>query len=164
MFHCLFSASIHYLNRWWLFVNLSTRNRLKLFFFRISNPNILIQENAFDNVICKMGLILPRPQCVENRCRLVTYSWTNIQFNSNLARPHHRTYLHDHDLHAKCLLFGHKTADSDVEFVIESRFVIMRQLSPSYSQLRLLSSPISEYSTYRNWVVMPSWDFVTTTD
>ena len=34
-------------------------------FSEIVNPNIFIQENAFESVVCEMAAILSRPQCVK---------------------------------------------------------------------------------------------------
>ena len=36
-----------------------------VFFYR--NSNIFIEENTFENVVCKMSAILSRPQCVKHR-------------------------------------------------------------------------------------------------
>ena len=52
----------HYLNQRPLIVNQISRDIFKLNF--IWNVQAFIQENAFENVICKMAAILSRPQCV----------------------------------------------------------------------------------------------------
>ena len=46
----------HYLNQCWNIVNWTPRTKLQ-------NSCIFIQENPFQNVICKMAAILSRPQC-----------------------------------------------------------------------------------------------------
>ena len=59
----------HYLNQCWNIVNWTLRNKLQLNW----NPNIFVQENAFENV-CKMASILSRPQCAK---------WEKIQQNNS---------------------------------------------------------------------------------
>ena len=53
----------HYLNQWWRIVNRSFRNKLQW----NSNQNIklFIDENAFENVICKRAAILSRERWVK---------------------------------------------------------------------------------------------------
>ena len=57
------SAPCHYLDQCWNIVNSKLRNKmqwnLKL------NSYIFIQENAFENAVCEMAIILSRPQCVD---------------------------------------------------------------------------------------------------
>ena len=55
-------APIHYLNQCWHIVNWTLGDKLKWIFNQ--NSNILIQANAFENVICKMASSLSQPQCV----------------------------------------------------------------------------------------------------
>ena len=55
------SAPSHYLNQWWDIVNWNLRNKFQWNLER--NSYIFIQENAFENVVCKMAVILSRPQC-----------------------------------------------------------------------------------------------------
>ena len=54
-------ATSHFLNEWWIIANKTLGNK-----FQIGNQNttIFIQENWFENVVCKMAAILFRPQCV----------------------------------------------------------------------------------------------------
>ena len=54
------SAPSHYLNHCWNIVNRTLRNKLQWNFNQ--NLYIFIQENAFDNVVCKIGAILSRRQ------------------------------------------------------------------------------------------------------
>ena len=56
-------ATSHYLNQCWNIVNWILENKLQWDFNR--NSNIFIQENAVQNVVCKMASILSRPQCVK---------------------------------------------------------------------------------------------------
>ena len=52
----------HYLNQWCNIVDSTLGNKLQWNINRISN--ILIQENAFECVVCKMATILSQPRCV----------------------------------------------------------------------------------------------------
>ena len=52
----------HYLNQCWFIANQILRNNIQWNFNR--KLNIFIQENAFQNVVCKMVTILSWPQCV----------------------------------------------------------------------------------------------------
>ena len=52
----------HYLNQCWNIVDWTLRNIFQSNFNR--NWNIFIQENALENVVCKMSSILSQPQCV----------------------------------------------------------------------------------------------------
>ena len=56
------SAPSHYLNQCWNTVNWTPSNKLQWNVNR--NSYIFIQENPFENVVCKMAAILSRPQCV----------------------------------------------------------------------------------------------------
>ena len=58
------TAPSHYLNQCWNIVNWALGNKLQWNFNR--NSNIFIEENTFENVVCKMLLISSRPQCVNN--------------------------------------------------------------------------------------------------
>ena len=60
-------APSHYLNQCWNIVNWTLRNTLQWSFNR--NSNIFIQENALQNVVCKMASILSRPQWVKSGLR-----------------------------------------------------------------------------------------------
>ena len=59
---CTWSAPSHYLNQSWNIIYWTFRNKHQWIFDQ--NSNIFIQENAFENVVCEMAVILPRPQCV----------------------------------------------------------------------------------------------------
>ena len=59
------SPPSHYLNQWWNIVNANLRNKLQWNFNQISN--ILIDENAFENVVYEMVANLCRRQCVNMR-------------------------------------------------------------------------------------------------
>ena len=68
----------HHLNQCWLIVNWSLRNTSQRNF--IWNSNIFIQENAFENDVCKMAAILFRPQCNEQLpCTYLTSCDVHIQ-------------------------------------------------------------------------------------
>ena len=54
----------HYLNQCWNIVNFNLRNKLQWNINR--NSYIFIQENAFENVVCKISAIMSQPQCVVN--------------------------------------------------------------------------------------------------
>ena len=54
----------HYLNQCWNIVNLNLRNKLQWNLKR--NSHIIIQENAFENVVCKMAPNSSRPQWVNS--------------------------------------------------------------------------------------------------
>ena len=58
------SASSNYLNQCWNIYNWTLRNKLQLSFYR--NSNICVQENTFENVVCKMLSISFRLQCVNS--------------------------------------------------------------------------------------------------
>ena len=57
------TAPSHYLNQCWNIADLTTGNKLQWNFNQ--NPNIFIQENAFENVVCEMASNLSRPRCVK---------------------------------------------------------------------------------------------------
>ena len=69
---------IHYLNQWWNIVNSNLRNKTQRDFNR--NPHIFIQENAFENVVSKMGAIFSQPECVYGKNSLYVLSSTNVWF------------------------------------------------------------------------------------
>ena len=56
-------APSHYLNQCWNIVNWTLRNKLQGNLHR--NSYIFIQENPFENFVCKMAAIFSRPQCVK---------------------------------------------------------------------------------------------------
>ena len=81
------SVPSHYLNQWWLIINWTLRNKLQRNFDQ--NATIFIQENPFENIICKMSVILYRPQGIclasgDNSC-LYQYqeSWYIFQLKIN---------------------------------------------------------------------------------
>ena len=53
----------HYLNQWYSIVNWTFRNKVQWDLYW--NLYIVIEENAFENVVCEMATILSRPQCVK---------------------------------------------------------------------------------------------------
>ena len=55
--------TIIWTNAGMLLVKCTLRNKLKWNLYR--NSYIYIQENALENVVCKMVTVLPRPQCVK---------------------------------------------------------------------------------------------------
>ena len=57
------SAPSHYLKQCWIIVNWTLRNKLQWNFNQ--NSNILIQENVFESIVCKMASILSQLQCAE---------------------------------------------------------------------------------------------------
>ena len=63
-------APSHYLNQHWNIVNLNLRNKLQWKFHR--NSNIFIEENALENVVCKMASILSQTQSVDNKMTTVS--------------------------------------------------------------------------------------------
>ena len=60
--HVAWTVPSHYLNQYWNIVKWTLRNKFQWNFNQ--NSNISIQENAFENVVCKMASILSQPQCV----------------------------------------------------------------------------------------------------
>ena len=61
------------LNKWWYIVNLTLRNTFQS---HIWNSEVLIQEYAFENIICKMVAILFQPQCVNGDG--ISYHYSDI--------------------------------------------------------------------------------------
>ena len=70
------SAPSHYLKQCCKIINLTLRNNIRWYFNR--NSNILIQENAFKNVVCEMTSILSRPQCVSICTGIVMWLWATV--------------------------------------------------------------------------------------
>ena len=62
-------------NQCWNIVNWTLGNKLQWNFNR--NSNILIQENAFENVFCEIVSMLSRPQCV-NWITLSALIWIGL--------------------------------------------------------------------------------------
>ena len=58
----------HYPNQWWNIVDWTLRNKLQWKFKQ--NSHIFIQENASENIVCKMAAILSRTQCVTAMTRV----------------------------------------------------------------------------------------------
>ena len=56
-------APSHYLNQCWVIVNWTLRNKLR--WNLNQNLCIFIQENALENVLWKIAVILSQPQCVK---------------------------------------------------------------------------------------------------
>ena len=57
------SAPSHYLNQCWDIFHWTHENKFQWNFNQ--NSYIFIQENPFENIVCKMAAILSRPQCVK---------------------------------------------------------------------------------------------------
>ena len=66
-------APSYYLNWRWNIVNWTLRNKLQWNLNR--NSYIFIQENAFENVVWKMVVILCQPQCVNRADTLWNKAW-----------------------------------------------------------------------------------------
>ena len=66
----------HYLNQCWDIVNWTLRKKLQWNINR--NSNSFIQENAFENVVCEMAAILPRPQWVKSNDTMETINPTSM--------------------------------------------------------------------------------------
>ena len=63
-----YSAPSHYLNQCWVIVNWTIRNKLRWNLNR--NTKLFIHENALENVVWKMVVILSRDECVnQTNCR-----------------------------------------------------------------------------------------------
>ena len=60
----------------WIIINWTLRNKLQWNFNR--NSYIFIQENVFENVVCKMPSISSRPQCVKRKPHCILWSWSHI--------------------------------------------------------------------------------------
>ena len=71
----------HYLSQCWDIVDWNPRNKLQWNFN--CNSYIFIQENPFENVVCKMASILPRPQWINRMAwhdMLKHKTWALIQY------------------------------------------------------------------------------------
>ena len=81
------SAPSHYLSQCSNIVNWTLRNKLQWNLNR--NSYSFIQENVFENVVCKMASISSRPQCVKIFCDIQTawqlvfklHPWNNGRIN-----------------------------------------------------------------------------------
>ena len=87
---CGLTVPSHYLNQWWSIVNWTLRNKLQWNFNR--NLNIVIHENAFENVVCEMAAMLYRPQCVN--CLWEVHSVRNLHWYSYRCIPSRTTSYH----------------------------------------------------------------------
>ena len=73
------SAPSHYLNKCWLTVRRTLRNKLQ--WNLIKNPRLFIHENTFEYVVYEMAAILPRGRCVKNNmffnkiCNYIPDNW-----------------------------------------------------------------------------------------
>ena len=81
----------HYLNKCWLIVDWTLRNKLQ--WNMNQNTNIFLQGNAFKNVTCKLAAIMSRPQCIN--CSLITADFIDC---------HHIVHL---VLESKSMISGH---------------------------------------------------------
>ena len=68
--HITWSPPSHYLNQYWNIVNCTLRKKPSVK-FQSKFMNFLIEENAFENVVCKIVPISSRPQ------RLTTFAITH---------------------------------------------------------------------------------------
>ena len=68
------------LNQRWNIVNWTLRNKLQWNFNR--KPNMFIQDNAFESVVCEMAAIFSRPQCVNSISQGAQANWANNSNNS----------------------------------------------------------------------------------
>ena len=66
------SAPSHYLNQCWLIVYWILSSKFQWNSNR--NSNIFIEENMYENIVCKMVAILSRPQCVNKGCIILSSS------------------------------------------------------------------------------------------
>ena len=73
----------HYLTQWWDIVDWTRRNKLQRIFNR--NSNIFIQENALENIVCKMAAILYPLQCGS--------LWHNYITRAPSFSRNHKTYM-----------------------------------------------------------------------
>ena len=58
-----YSAPSHYLNQYWVIVNWTITNKLKLNFNQ--NTKYFIHKNAPENIVCEMGAILSTERWVK---------------------------------------------------------------------------------------------------
>ena len=79
-------ATSHYLNQCWNSVNWTLRNKLQWNFNR--NSYILILENVFENVVCKMAFISSRSQCV-NSCNSTDADFSLVLYDVMIWKPFH---------------------------------------------------------------------------
>ena len=77
------STPSHYLNQCWNIVNPNCGNKLQW------NSYLLIQENAFENIVCEMATILPLPQCVKKarHCIVLALVITEYLFFFSSSSP-----------------------------------------------------------------------------
>ena len=67
------SAPKHYYpNHWWLIVNWTSRKKLPWEHEKKNKHKSFLHQNTFENILCKISVILLRSQCV-NRCYIHTY-------------------------------------------------------------------------------------------
>ena len=79
-------APSHCLNQSWNSINWTHGNKFQWIFNQ--NTTIFIQQNAFENVVCKVSSILSRPQCV-NGCKKQKIDYlqaTTFQISDQIAR------------------------------------------------------------------------------
>ena len=70
----------HYLNQCWNVVNRTLGNRIQWNFNQ--NTMIFIQENGFENAVCKMVAMLSKPQCLNV---LIGMCWCESPASSNTS-------------------------------------------------------------------------------
>ena len=102
----------HYLNQYWQIVNWTLGNKHQWNF----NPNsyILIQENAFEEVVCKTATILSQPQCVKVMAWCLLFSKPLRE----LMLPYWQTprYKLHWNLYPKTTIFYQKSAFENAAF------------------------------------------------
>ena len=82
----------HYLNKWRVIVRWTLRNKLQWNFNQ--NTKLFIDENASENIVCKMAAILSRERWVNNSCHQIRcyIMWIIMDFNS--LRPGDAIWRH----------------------------------------------------------------------
>ena len=90
-------APSHYLSQCWNIVNLTLRNKIQ--WHRNRNSYISVQENAFENVVCKVKDISSRPQCVNES----TNFWKDADLYVHFTAVTDRGPLHLHSFGCRCL-------------------------------------------------------------
>ena len=101
----------NYLNQCWNIVNWTIGNKLQWNFNRYSN--IFIQENAFENVVCKMVAIFSRPQCVNHisvmkmrRCVPGETIFTRYPYSRNTAIFYKTILFHHNTTYGIAIVFN----------------------------------------------------------
>ena len=106
------TAPSHYQNQCWIIVNWTLTKELQWNFNR--NSNILIQENAFESVVCEVASILSRPQCVNARQETYQWWWGSLASPgiNELIFVEPVSVIHYNRLMGHCLSYGWKDLNS----------------------------------------------------